>query len=248
MDPSAKKVRGRPKKSTEDVQNKAPVKKTVPVVVAKAKAKELAKEVVVGMQRKSPRSSRSEGSLNEEVLEQKSLAKAMRDEENLVKNVRSAEEEQVDEPTNEFGKSGDNLDDDENEGLIVEEVRVQRPPKAPLLGPGGQLSCYICKQNKDEEGRSLNLKNIFFVKSHLSKCLYAIGKLFSSIPPGDSNTNSKGGPVDELGLKGSWYHCQVKDCWLAQKTGEAGRLCYKVFNNLMLSMNPDVFGTNSLET
>lgn len=219
-DPSAKKARGRPKKSTEDVQNKAPVRKTVPVVVAKAKAKELAKEVVVGMQRKSPRNKLVQGSLNEEVLEQKSLAKAnaKRDKEYLVKNIRSAEEEQVDEPL-----------DEENEDLVVQEVRVQRPSKSPLLGPGGQLSCYICKQNKDEEGRSLNLKNIFVVKSHLSKCLYSSGKLFSSIPPGDSNTNLKGGPIDELGLKGSWYHCQVKDCWLAEKTGEAGRLCYKVY-------------------
>ena len=228
QDPSVKKVRGRPRKSTEDAQNRAPVKKTVPVVVAKAKAKELAKEVV-SVQRKSTRNKPVEGSLNEEVLEQKSLAKAnaKRDKENRVKNIRSAEEEKVDEPTNESGKSGDTLEED-SEGLIVEEVRIQRPPKAPLLGPEGQLSCYICKQNKDEEGRSLNLKNLFFVRSHLSKCLYANGKLFSSIPPGDSNTNSQGGPVDELGLKGSWYHCQVKDCWLAEKTGEAGRLCYKV--------------------
>merc|ERR1712112_2409 len=169
----------------------------------------------------------AEGSLNEEVLEQKSLAKANAkiDEENLVKNVRSAEEEQVDDL------------DEENEDLIVEEVRVQRSPKAPLLGPGGQLSCYICKQNKDEEGRSLNLKNIFFVKNHLSKCLYVSGKLFSSIPPGDSNTNTKGGPIDELGLKGSWYHCQVKDCWLAEKTGEAGKLCYKVYAIHMASQH-----------
>jgi len=236
-DPSAKKGRGRPKKSTEDVQIKAPVKKTVPVVVAKAKAKELAKEVV-GAQRKSQRNKPEQGSLNEEVLEQKSLAKAnaKRDKENLVKNIRSAEEEQADEPTNESGKSGDTLGE-ENEGIIVEEVRVQRPLKAPLLGPEGQLSCYICKQDKDEEGRSLNLKNIFIVRSHLSKCLYANGKLFSSIPPGDSNTNSEGGPVDELGLKGNLYHCQVKDCWLAEKTGEAGKLCYKLYAIHMASQH-----------
>ena len=222
QNPSAKQGRGRPRKSTEDVQSKAPVRKTVPVVVAKAKARELAKEVV-SAQRKSQRIKPAQGSLNEEALEQKSLAKAnaKMEEENRVKNIRSLEEEQVDEPSN------DNLEE-EDEGLIVEEVRIQKLPSAPLLGPDGQLSCYICKQDKDDEGRTLNIKNMFFVRSHLSKCLYATGKLFSSIPPGDSNTNSEGGPIDEQGVNGNWYHCQVKDCWLAEKAGEAGQLCYKV--------------------
>ena len=33
----------------------------------------------------------------------------------------------------------------------------------------GDLTCYICHQSRDEEGRRLNHKNIFFVRSHLSK-------------------------------------------------------------------------------
>ena len=231
--PSAIKGRGRPKKNQQNIQEvKAPLRRTVPVVVAKAKAKDLVAEVV-GVQRKSQRNKLALGSLNEEVLEQKSLAKAnaKRDKENLVKNVRLAEEEQVDEPTN------DNIEA-EGDNVVFDDLGIARSPLvvAPL-GFEDQLSCYICKQDKDEEGRSLNQKNMFFVRNHLSKCLYATGKLFSSVPPGASNMNQEGGPLDETGGEGHWYHCQVKDCWLAEKTGEAGRLCYKVYAIHMASQH-----------
>ena len=83
----------------------------------------------------------------------------------------------------------------------------------------------------------MNQKNMFFVRNHLSKCLYATGKLFSSVPPGASNMNGEGGPLDEMGTEGHWYHCQVKDCWLAEKNGEAGRLCYKVYAIHMASQH-----------
>ena len=227
--PSAIKVRGRPRKNQQNIQEvKAPLRRTVPVVVAKAKAKDIVTEVV-GVQRKSQRNKLALGSLNEEVLEQKSLAKAnaKRDKENLVKNVRSLEEEQVDEPTN------DNIEA-EDDGV---ELGIASPLAVAPLGFEDQLSCYICKQDKDEEGRSLNQKNMFFVRNHLSKCLYATGKLFSSVPPGASNMNEEGAPLDETGSEGHFYHCQVKDCWLAEKTGEAGRLCYKVYAIHMASQH-----------
>ena len=102
----------------------------------------------------------------------------------------------------------------------------------------GEVRCYICRQTQDEEGRSLTLSNIFFVRSHLSKCLYNSGKLFQSIPPGKNNTNPNGAPIDELGNKtNSWYNCQVEGCWLAQKKGQAGQVCYKVYAIHMASQH-----------
>jgi len=100
------------------------------------------------------------------------------------------------------------------------------------------LRCYICQQTQDEEGRSLNMKNIFFVRSHLSKCLYSTGKLFQSIPPGRHNTDAQGRPVDELGTRTNcWYNCEVEGCWLAQKKGPAGQVCYKVYAIHMASQH-----------
>ena len=102
----------------------------------------------------------------------------------------------------------------------------------------GEVRCYICRQTQDDEGRRLTLSNIFFVRSHLSKCLYNSGKLFQSIPPGRNNTDSNGVPIDELGNKtNSWYNCQVEGCWLAQKKGQAGQVCYKVFAIHMASQH-----------
>ena len=102
----------------------------------------------------------------------------------------------------------------------------------------GEVRCFICRQTQDDEGRRLTLSNIFFVRSHLSKCLYNSGKLFQSIPPGRNNTDSKGAPIDELGNKtNSWYNCQVEGCWLAQKKGQAGQVCYKVYAIHMASQH-----------
>ena len=84
----------------------------------------------------------------------------------------------------------------------------------------------------------MSLDNVFFVRSHLSKCLYNSGKLFQSIPPGKNNTDLNGAPIDELGNKtNSWYNCQVEGCWLAQKKGQAGQVCYKVFAIHMASQH-----------
>jgi hypothetical protein len=105
-------------------------------------------------------------------------------------------------------------------------------------GEEGDITCYVCNQIQDEEGRKLNQKNIFFVRSHLSKCLYNAGKLFQSVPPGRANTAPDGRPVDELGNKSnSWYNCEVEGCWLAQKKGSAGQVCYKVFAIHMASQH-----------
>merc|ERR1712179_636313 len=100
------------------------------------------------------------------------------------------------------------------------------------------LTCYVCNQSKDKEQRDLNLKNIFYVRSHISKCLYNAGKLFKAIPPGKENSDEKGFPIDEFGLKnGVWYNCEVEGCWLAQKKGVAGQVCYKVYAIHMASQH-----------
>lgn len=100
------------------------------------------------------------------------------------------------------------------------------------------LTCYVCNQTKDKEQRNLNLKNIFYVRSHISKCLYNVGKLFKAIPPGKDNTDERGFPVDEFGLKnGVWYNCEVEGCWLAQKKGVSGQVCYKVYAIHMASQH-----------
>jgi len=100
------------------------------------------------------------------------------------------------------------------------------------------LTCYLCKQSKDKEQRILNFKNIFYVRSHISKCLYNAGKLFKAIPPGKENSDSAGNPIDEFGLKnGIWYNCEVEGCWLAQKKGVSGQVCYKVYAIHMASQH-----------
>merc|ERR1719341_2458158 len=116
-------------------------------------------------------------------------------------------------------------------------VSISKAGKAESKSEG-EVRCFICRQTKDDEGRRLTLSNIFFVRSHLSKCLYNSGKLFQSIPPGKNNTDSKGAPIDELGNKtNSWYNCQVEGCWLAQKKGQAGQVCYKVYAIHMASQH-----------
>ena len=88
---------------------------------------------------------------------------------------------------------------DEPEEMTIEDETVEQPEEAaeeaaesvtlPPMGLEDSLTCYICQQIQDEEGRSFNLKNIFFVRSHLSKCMYTSGKLFQSVPPGPNNTD-----------------------------------------------------------
>ena len=110
--------------------------------------------------------------------------------------------------------------------------------EAGELEDGELLTCYICHKTEDSEGRKLNNANIFFVRSHLSKCLYDAGKLFPAIPPGRANTDSNGFPIDEMGARtNSWYNCEVEGCWLAQKKGVAGQVCYKVYAIHMASQH-----------
>ena len=110
--------------------------------------------------------------------------------------------------------------------------------EAGELEDGELLTCYICHKTEDSEGRKLNNTNIFFVRSHLSKCLYDAGKLFPAIPPGRANTDSNGFPIDEMGARtNSWYNCEVEGCWLAQKKGVAGQVCYKVYAIHMASQH-----------
>eukprot|EP00092_Neocalanus_flemingeri_P019384 GFUD01020998.1.p1 GENE.GFUD01020998.1~~GFUD01020998.1.p1 ORF type:complete len:822 (+),score=261.57 GFUD01020998.1:62-2527(+) len=100
------------------------------------------------------------------------------------------------------------------------------------------LACYVCNSVKDKEKRALNLKNVFYLKNHISKCLYMSGRLFAAIDPGDENRDADGRPVDEFGLKNSfWYRCEIEGCWLQQKKGVHGQVCYKVFAIHMASQH-----------
>ena len=100
------------------------------------------------------------------------------------------------------------------------------------------LACYVCNSIKDKEKRALNLKNVFYLKNHISKCLYMSGRLFAAIDPGDENRDDEGRPVDEFGLKnGFWYRCEIEGCWLQQKKGVHGQVCYKVFAIHMASQH-----------
>ena len=100
------------------------------------------------------------------------------------------------------------------------------------------LACYVCNSTRDKEKRALNLKNVFYLKNHISKCLYMSGRLFAAIDPGDENRDIEGKPVDEFGLKnGFWYRCEIEGCWLQQKKGVHGQVCYKVFAIHMASQH-----------
>ena len=162
-------------------------------------------------------------------------------------------------PTSAIGRptTGDSKNKASPIGVVVEEKSLNKTTQSSKRGASskpmtvtisksgegasksnGEVTCYICRQSQDEEGRRLSLDNVFFVRSHLSKCLYNSGKLFQSIPPGKNNTDSNGAPIDELGNKtNSWYNCQVEGCWLAQKKGQAGQVCYKVFAIHMASQH-----------
>ena len=59
----------------------------------------------------------------------------------------------------------------------------------------------MCNSTRDKEKRALNLKNVFYLKNHISKCLYMSGRLFAAIDSGDENRDTEGRPVNEFGLK-----------------------------------------------
>ena len=103
------------------------------------------------------------------------------------------------------------------------------PSKAvdPELEP---IPCYICKQTKDDKNRVLNLRNVNVLRSHVSICLYATGKLFKAIPPGKDNSTSDGKPLEEFGGNhGKKYYCEVEGCWLAARKGRNGQIGYKEY-------------------
>ena len=56
--------------------------------------------------------------------------------------------------------------------------------------------------------------------------------------PGEGNTAEDGSAVDEFGqINGVMYKCPVKGCWLQKKTGERGKVCYKVYAIHMASQH-----------
>jgi len=76
------------------------------------------------------------------------------------------------------------------------------------------------------------------LKEHYSRCLYNERQMFTFVPPGPRNTGEDGGPQDELGeTQRGKYKCQVKGCWLQKKTGERGKVGYKVFAIHMASQH-----------
>ena len=56
--------------------------------------------------------------------------------------------------------------------------------------------------------------------------------------PGEGNIAEDGSAVDEFGqINGVMYKCPVKGCWLQKKTGERGKVCYKVYAIHMASQH-----------
>ena len=100
-----------------------------------------------------------------------------------------------------------------------EQIKVQRKKVA--------FTCCICKAETDAENRQFSSdNNFFYLKNHISKCLYKKGKLYRFIDPGEGNRTVSGNPIDELGPK---YRCNVSGCWLSSKQGQEGEICYKVY-------------------
>ena len=59
-------------------------------------------------------------------------------------------------------------------------------------------------------------------------------KYVKFVPPGEHNSDDVGNPIDELGVG---YRCEIKGCWLQKKTGDQGKVCYKVLAHHMASQH-----------
>ena len=113
-------------------------------------------------------------------------------------------------------------------------------PQFKLLGINGYHNCFICngvgRNNKD--GIGLSFKDIPTLKEHYARCIYNERKYFDFVSPGEGNTAEDGSAVDEFGqINGVMYKCPVKGCWLQKKTGERGKVCYKVYAIHMASQH-----------
>ena len=64
----------------------------------------------------------------------------------------------------------------------------------------------------------------------IARCIYNERKYFYFLSLGEGNTAEDGSAVDEFGqINGVMCKCPVKGCWLQKKTGERGKVCYKVY-------------------